>query len=56
MKKIIVGMLLYIKIIFVLPDFLENNEMAKDSVTLLDLHLTQKQKHMHMYLTDGREL
>jgi hypothetical protein len=50
MKKIIVGMLLYTKIIFVLPDFLENNEGTKDCVTLLDLHLTQKQKYMHMYI------
>jgi hypothetical protein len=49
MKKIIVGMLLYTKIIFVLPDFLENNEGAKDCVTLLDLHLTQTEIHAHVY-------
>lgn len=50
MKKIIVTMLLCIKIIFFLPDLLENNEVAKDRVRLLHLHLTQKQKHMHMHM------
>lgn len=58
MKKDIVTMLVCIKIIFFLPNFLENNGAAKDCVTLLDLLLILhgNRNTCTCILTDGRDM